>query len=476
MKTAFVYHRYSTEMQRDGYTLQAQRSITKELARKYDCKIIQVYEDEAISGATIDKRPAMLQLLEDLPKLRPTYLIATDQDRISRNNDFWIIKNTLAKSGTSIITEKEGIIDQSDITKDALSDMLAVFSKLERKMIGRRISRGATEKIKQGLYFGGKPYGYHIKDGKLLVNESEAKLVRQLFSMAADGMPITTIARYFNDRNIKTPKGAIFRVGTLTRILTNPIYIGKLRYNGSLIKGKHKPIIDEVTFKRVNSLISQRRIKNRTRPAKYLLTGYLKCGVCGSNMSASKGYYTNVRNGKILNEYHGYRCKGVVTGHCNVKIIGKIEKYIFDQIAEKIKMLKLNITEGLELFVDKNSNIKKKENLQNDIRDIDSRMSKLLDSYLDGVTDFEIYKKKNNELKLAKEHLLKELEEFSEDDLLLKIYEHVQNFNADDVFTNLDFGAKRELLSIFINKIVVNKSGGQGRRDYLDRINIYWNI
>ena len=47
MKTAFYYHRYSTEMQRDSYTLKAQIRITKEIAEKYGTKIIQVYEDEA---------------------------------------------------------------------------------------------------------------------------------------------------------------------------------------------------------------------------------------------------------------------------------------------------------------------------------------------------------------------------------------------------------------------------------------------
>jgi len=118
-------------MQKDSYTLEAQRSITKKLAEKYNAKIIQVYEDEAISGVTIEKRPAMLQLLEDLPKLKPSYLISTDQDRLIMGNDFWAIKNILAKTKTSIITEKEGIIDQADITKDTLSYIIVVFARLE---------------------------------------------------------------------------------------------------------------------------------------------------------------------------------------------------------------------------------------------------------------------------------------------------------------------------------------------------------
>lgn len=114
MKTTFIYHRYSLEDQRDGYTLEAQRRITKEIAAKYNASVICSYEDEAISTATIEKRPGMISMLEVLSDLKPTYLIATDQDRLSRSNVFWIIKIKLIKSKTSIITEKEGIIDFND--------------------------------------------------------------------------------------------------------------------------------------------------------------------------------------------------------------------------------------------------------------------------------------------------------------------------------------------------------------------------
>lgn len=195
MKIAFAYHRYSSELQRDSYTLETQRNVTKKLADKYSSKIIQVYEDEAISGATIEKRQAMLQLLEDLPKLKPNYLIATDQDRISRSNDFWIIKNELAKTKTSIITEKEGLIDQEDITKDALSDMMAVFAKMERKLIGRRIKRVFDERKRKGQYIGGTPIGYYSENGHLKINELETKLVRKIFDMAYSGMSISAILK-----------------------------------------------------------------------------------------------------------------------------------------------------------------------------------------------------------------------------------------------------------------------------------------
>ena len=88
MKTAFSYHRYLDEKQAQGYTLESRRNVTKSLADKYESKIIGIYEDEGISASTIDKRPSMLNMIVDMESLKPNFVIFTDQDRLSRGNDF----------------------------------------------------------------------------------------------------------------------------------------------------------------------------------------------------------------------------------------------------------------------------------------------------------------------------------------------------------------------------------------------------
>jgi site-specific DNA recombinase len=238
-------------MQKDKYTLEAQRRITKELAEKNGATIIQTYEDEALSGATIDNRPSILEMIEDIKKIKPDYIISTDQDRISRGNDFWYIKNILVKSHTSIITEKEGIIEMGDETKDALSDMINVFSKLERKMIAKRVARGIEQKMREGSHFGLEPIGYTRKNKQIIVNEYSV-YIKKIFELAMSGISVSAIVKYMHNNNYKTQFGCNFSGVTIKSIIQNPVYIGKIKYKGEIYGGKHEPIIDEVTFMQAN--------------------------------------------------------------------------------------------------------------------------------------------------------------------------------------------------------------------------------
>ena len=476
MKTAFSYHRYSTDMQRDSYTLEVQRSVTKKLADKFEAKIIQIYEDEAISGATIEKRQAMLQLLEDLPKLKPDYLIATDQDRISRSNDFWIIKNELAKTKTSIITEKEGLIDQEDITKDALSDMINVFAKMERKLIGRRIKRVFDERKRKGQYIGGTPIGYYSKNGYLKTNELEAMRVRKIFDMAYSGMGISAILKSLYKSGIRTFKGYSFQFSHLSRILANPIYIGKVSTDEGLVEGLQEAIIDTDIFESVNKQMQLRKLKNRTRPAKYLLTGFLKCSKCGDNLMANYGYYTYKKNNGEIIKLHGYRCKNIVNGSCFMAIIGKVDDLVIDGIKKKAGDLKLDIKNGYAKYRSSFKNKNKKNTIKDDIKTTDGKMARLLESYLEEVIDLATYDKRNSELKYEKELLIKEASLYKPDEDIARCYTYINSFDIDSSLELLDFQAKRELLSLFISKIIVYPASGQGKHDWQKRVKIIWKI
>ena len=459
-------------MQRDSYTLETQRALTKKLAEKYEIKVIQIYEDEAISGATIEKRPAMLQLLEDLPKLKPDYLIVTDQDRLARGNDFWAVKNILSKTNTSIITEKEGIIDQTDIAKDALSDMMAVFAKLERKMIGRRVSRGKLHKLENGLYEGGDVIGYIRKDKKLIVDPIHSKNVKLIFNLFSEGMTISGLLKYLYKAGIKTPRGNIYGIRTVTRLLRNPIYIGKIRTNGKVVKGKHKPIIDKKLFDKVNKKINIARRVNPTRPSKFLLTGYIKCGVCGRGMKGHIDYGSRMDRGKLRRYRGGYKCYGIVYKACKNKITARIDDFIMDEIKKKIKKFKINFEDGVVKYLGDSKT--ESNNAEKELAEIDSRMSRLLDSYLAKIIDIETYRKRNNELKFEKEQILRRQKQKDNTNLQSEIYEFIKNFDIDNIL-NIDYEAKRNLIDIFIRKIEIKAAEYQGCRNYKDRVIIHWN-
>lgn len=467
MKTAFSYHRYSSELQRDSYTLETQRRITKEIAAKHSANIIQVYEDEAISGATIEKRPAMIELLNNLPRLKPDYLIVTDQDRLSRGNEFWVIKIQLAKIKASIITEKEGIIDQDNATIEAMSDMRATFAKLERADIGKRVSRGLAQKSKLGLWHTGvSPLGYNIVNSQLVKNPEKAILVRKIFDLAANGSSSAHIANLLNEEGYRTNYNKIFTHTSIIRILTNLSYIGKIKNFDEIYDGAHEPLIDDDLFEKVSRNIQSRSIKSKTRPMRYLLSGFLYCGKCGNKMYGLRRMSLNRKS-----NMHGYRCYYPFGDYCTLRITGNIDSYVMDLLKDKIKKLNLNLKKGLEKIKDVKND---KSYFQKDLEIIDSKISRLVGGYVDGIIPIEEYKKRNEELKNAKITLQKEIESHSngpED-----IYFYLQNNNVLKLFKDLDFYGQRALLDMFIYKIIVNPATTFNRQGYKDRIEINWKI
>ena len=470
MKTAFTYHRYSHDDQKKGHTLDTQRAITKNLAEKYETSIIGIYEDEAISGATIEKRPGMISLLEDLEKIKPDYLIATDQDRISRSNDFWVIKTRLAKTKTSLITEKEGILDQADITKDAMSDMINVFAKLERAMIGKRIKRVFDERRSKGQYIGGTPTGYRRVEGKLVVYEPEANLIKNIFERIINNESTSKIVGEYKKSGIKMMFGGNLYPGQITRLIAHPVYIGKMRFNGEIINADHEAIIDEDTYFKANKTLEMRRMKTRTRPAKYLLTGLLKCANCGKNMNGIHKHYRYKEN-----FHHGYRCKGLIFGECWNAISGHIEELIFDLLHIRILKLKIELKDGLKNY--KKEVKKDKFDPENIKRSIESKMERWGEAFSGKVISLEYYRQKISELNNQLNQVQQDIKNKpATNDMVNEAYEYLDHADFTTTFDDLDFTAKRNLLLKFVDKILVSPSKGQGVRDYKKRIEIIWKL
>jgi len=128
----------------------------------------------------------------------------------------------MAKAGTSIITEKDGLIDFNDITKDALSDMMGIFSKLERRLIGQRVKRGIAQKVKEGKFVGNpkRIYGYDWVNSNFVANPYEVKVVKLIYSKWLEGESLGAIARYLNSKGYRGKLGGAFKHSTIKKIMT----------------------------------------------------------------------------------------------------------------------------------------------------------------------------------------------------------------------------------------------------------------
>ena len=349
-KRCVTYLRVSTEMQVDGYSLAGQRTCLNRFCKREEMHIVKTYEDAGKSGKTIEGRPAFQQMINDIKSgLKVDYVVVYKLSRFGRNAaDVLNSLELIQDFDVNLICVEEGI-DSSQASGRLLISVLSAVAQIERENIVEQTMNGRREKARQGLWNGGMaPYGYKLEEGKLVIKEDEAKIVKYIFDKYINSdISMAGIARELNNQAITkeiygnrltnwwNPSG-------IRKIISNPTYIGKIEWGHrkmqkihgtKLLKrvytdtdiinssGKHDSIIDEDTFikaqdKRENYLKKANLLDRNYKI--HLLSGLLKCPVCGNNMVAAYSKKIFVDGTNELKEY--YKCghnKSSIQDRCN---------------------------------------------------------------------------------------------------------------------------------------------------------------
>jgi len=177
-------------------------------------------------------------------------------------------------------------------------NILISFAQFERETIAERTRDKMAAARRRGIWTGGHlVLGYDLKNKKMVKNREEAEKVRAIFKLyllhgsflkVAEELSLMGWKTKSRARNGKSVSGKAFDKDVVKRILTNPIYLGKVRYGGDIYEGAHEAIVDRRTWDSVQRLIRSkgkhcRRRHRITHGA--LLHGLLRCGVCGSAMT-----------------------------------------------------------------------------------------------------------------------------------------------------------------------------------------------
>ena len=323
-KKCFIYSRVSTEMQVEGYSLEAQKNCLTKFAEREEMQIVNYYEDAGKSGKSIEGRPAFKKMLSDIESGQNVdYILVYKLSRFGRNAaDILNSLELIQTYDVNLICIEEGI-DSSQTSGKLLISVLSAVAEIERENILEQTMNGRREKARQGKWNGGPaPYGYMIKDNMLCVNEDEAELVRLIYDKYVNtNIGYTGIAKYLNMQGIKKSVRTEKMIEQcsahfVSLVLTNPVYCGKIAYgrrtlekvkgkknhykriNASeyiKVEGLHEPIISEELW---NKAQEKRKATGRKFASKYgkdrthLLTGLLKCPVCGGPMYANRHCWT----------------------------------------------------------------------------------------------------------------------------------------------------------------------------------------
>jgi len=349
-----LYVRKSTEegLEQAFNSLDAQRLACEEYVRTRAAEgwtiLPEQYTDGGWSGATV-KRPAFQRLLADIEARRIDCVVVHRVDRLSRSLlDFARLMAFFQEHGVAFVS-----VTQNFSTADAVGRMtlnlLAVFSEFEREMIVARTRDKIGAAKRRGRWCGGTPLlGFDLDPagGRLMVNEDEAVMVREIFRLYLATPSLTKVVEELGRRGWRrkswTRKSGVVRDGSdfdkpsLARLLKNPLYQGKVHHRGTLHAGEHPAIVDAVVWDRVQALLSRnsetggKDVRNRHGA---LLKGLLCCAVCDSAMS-----HTFARKGPLTYRY--YTCQSRIRKGAFACPTGSVPAHEVErQVVERIRAI-----------------------------------------------------------------------------------------------------------------------------------------
>ncbi|OME60886.1 hypothetical protein BSK59_05565 [Paenibacillus odorifer] len=424
-----LYIRVSTDMQVEGYSLDAQRESLLDHCRKIQANVFKVYVDAGRSGKSIEGRPALQELLTDAQKGCFNRVVCLRLNRLSRNlKDLLTIVEFLERHQIGLYSLKERLETDTPMGKFVLQ-MMGATAQLERSQISQNVKLGMRERSRQGKWnCGNQVLGYtwlpHPVDPNLsrveIVSE-EAKLVQDIFNSYASGQGYKSIANRLNKEGLFTKRGNPFSVASVRGILNNCNYIGNVKFTSNSnqrksVTGCQEPIITEELWEQVQHQLSHRSHPvNKTNLRLFPLSGLLKCPECGQGMvPAHVRRYR--KNGMIsLSEY--YVC-GRSSAHgssiCRSNHIRAPE--VEDRVSEQIGHFLGNPSIAEKLFTEINQrrekvlepHLRRTKQIDTQLNSLKSRSLRCFELFEDGHINNDTLKERLGEIKGESENLVQE--------------------------------------------------------------------
>ncbi len=305
---AAIYCRKSTDenLHSDFNSLDAQREACQAYIASMKSEgwlaLDQTYEDAAVSGGTVE-RPALQRLMDDIRHDRVDAVVVVKLDRMSRSLSQFLQLMEFFEAHKIAFCAVTQQINTASSAGRLLVNVLMSFAQFEREIGSERTREKVHAARKKGRYIGGHPpLGYDIDrvNHKLLVNQTEAEMVRELYRLYLDRRSLIEVVKDVNSRgwtrkSWQNAKG-VYKNGRpfdkvyLQRLLINPLYIGKVTLGKAVYDGLQDAIVDEETFKQVRALLTANRNNqgNGSRVVhEAMLKGLLSCGHCGFAMAHS---------------------------------------------------------------------------------------------------------------------------------------------------------------------------------------------
>jgi site-specific DNA recombinase len=242
----------------DSYGPDIQRNAVKAFAVSQGWEIVETYEDLSVTG-TVLERPALQQMIRDGGEGKYDLVLVHKIDRMSRSLKelLKLVEDILEPMGIALKSVTESFVDTSSPEGKAMFQMLGSFSELDKNQLIRKLKSGRIEKHERGGFSVGQvATGFNSVDGKLVVVDEWASVIKRIYRMALQGDGVNRIARTLNDEGVTTKNDCRFYARTVKLILENRTYTGVVK-NRSQKKGIHQAIISPSMFGRVQRVLQR---------------------------------------------------------------------------------------------------------------------------------------------------------------------------------------------------------------------------
>ena len=481
------------EARGEGETLARHERILLDLAKKKEYIVGAIYR-EVVSGETIADRPVMQQLLHEVESGLWDGVLVVEVERLARGDtiDQGVVSRAFQYSDTKIITPTK-VYDPNNEFDEEYFEFGLFMSRREYKTIKRRLNNGRISSVKEGKYCGNKPpYGYERvklekeKGYTLRPVPAQAEIVKMIYTWyAGDGceqIGTSKIVRKLNDMGIKSMSGNNWTPASIQGILTNPVYIGKIRWNGrktvktiqdgQVVKtrprskdalvcdGLHPAIVPDDLYNSVQEI----RQKNPPRPisikntVRNPLAGIVYCSKCGRAM-VRRPYQKRGQEDTLMCPYTS--CSTVSSK------LSLAEKAVIDGIKEIVEEYRLNNDIGVP-SKDIDFGIAAKQNLihekESELERLNNQKAKQYDLLEQGIYTTEVFLERSKaiaeSIQTCSDSIDKLKEEINRDKVLI---EQQSAFvpRCEELLNNywsLDAESKNKMLKSLIEKVVYSKN------------------
>ncbi len=392
-----LYARKSTEEDdRQVLSIEAQLAELQEYSAKEKFDIVASFCE-----AKTAKEPGRMKFAEMLSLIesgKAEGIISWHPDRLARNS---------VDGGKIIHMVDRGLIRSLKFptfwfepTPQGLFMLNIAFgqSKYFSDNLRENVKRGLRQKIRNGVWPGWAPVGYlnNANTRGIDVDAEKSPKVRKLFELYATGAhTLYSLANWCKEHNLRGHRGKTIVVGNVQKLLQNPFYIGLMRFKSEIFEGTHEPILTKKLFDKCQEVLAKRGKVQEVRKNDFAFLGLMKCASCGASITAqyAKG------NGGIYTYYRCTKKRGACTEKHYVR-----EAALTEQIKlflQKVSLSSQDTQKVLAALEQDEAQAKEEargevQQLKTQVTDIDAKLEKLLDAYLnDALSTAEYAAKKN---------------------------------------------------------------------------------